>query len=49
MQKNPMAEDNRIIYVDINNEHMITEEEKNVYIDRYISFFNVVSDNADKF
>ncbi len=43
---NHKDEDNRMIYVDLKTEHMITEEEKEEYNDRFVKFKNFVEKSA---
>ncbi len=47
--KNPIEEDNWMIFNDDTNEHMILEEEKKVYVDRKNSLTEFIRNNKDKF
>lgn len=47
--KNPIDEDNWMIFEDDTNEHMILEEEKSTYLDRKNSLTKFIRDNKVKF
>lgn len=47
--KNPIDEDNWMIFEDDTNEHMISEEEKSTYLDRKNSLTKFIRDNKVKF
>ena len=46
---NHIDEDNRMVYLDQKNEHMISDEERDIYNDRFLSFKKFVEERADKF
>ena len=47
--KNPIDEDNWMIFNDDTNEHMILEEEKEEYIDRKNKLTEFIKENREKF
>ena len=47
--KNPIKEDNWMIFNDDTNEHMIIEEEVSNYLIRKNDFINFIKNNRDKF
>ena len=46
---NHIEEDNRMVFIDMKNEHMITEEERNLYNDRFEVFQKFVKEKANLF
>ena len=47
--KNPIDEDNWMIFEDDTNEHMILDEEQSLYLERKNSLTEFIKDNKDKF
>lgn len=47
--KNKIVEDNWMIFEDDTNEHMILEEEKDLYLDRKNDLTEFIKNNKDKF
>ncbi|MCR5147095.1 MAG: hypothetical protein K6B70_07150 [Clostridia bacterium] len=46
---NHKNEDNRMLYDDLKNEHMIKYDERNNFSERYEEFEKFIKENADKF
>ncbi len=46
---NHKDEDNRMIYVDLKTEHMITDDEREYYKERFLTFEKFVCEKADLF
>ena len=47
--KNPIDEDNWMVFNDDTNEHMILEEEKSIYLDRKNKLTEFIKNNKNKF
>lgn len=46
---NHKNEDNRMIYNNLKSEHMINDNERKIYQDRYVEFEKFIKENVDKF